>query len=235
MSIHNARFVATVLVAMVFPLTSALADTIAVDNPSFETLPPGGLTIACSDPSGGCRYSSGAIPGWSTSLSSGTSGQFQPGPPTNTTYYNTVPDGITIAYIDGVGTISQVVLPAVQLGVTYTLNVDLGFDKPPTAAFDGEADLLVNGVRYPAIGIPPSRGNWSNYTATYLGLAADVGQSITIELVSSGTEGAFDNVRLTDSVTSVPEPSSALLFLLPALFVLVRRRTGAAAGQPVRR
>jgi len=54
-----------------------------------------------------------------------------------------------------------------------------------------------------AIGIVPTAGNWSPFTATFTGSAADAGESITIRLVSTGVQGNFDDVQLT----AVPEPS----------------------------
>ena len=112
---------------------------IFVANSSFETLPVSGLTNACGV---GCSYSTGAIPGWSGSNS--FSGQFQPGTP----WFTTPPsDGsATMAWSQG-PTISQTVLPTVQLGVTYTLMVDLGLRLDPGPTFAASAGLLVDDVR----------------------------------------------------------------------------------------
>jgi hypothetical protein len=95
----------------------------------------------------------------------------------------------------------------------YVLRVDLGnrLDK----GFTGSADLLINGKTYAATGSVPAEGTFSTWTATYVGLAADVGQSITIELKANGPQGNFDNVHLD----IVPEPAS-LLLIGSALFVL---------------
>jgi hypothetical protein len=84
----------------------------------------------------------------------------------------------------------------------------------------------VNGNTYGAVGVNPTSGNGSTFTATYTGLAGDVGQSITIQLASSGIQGAFDNVRLNDSlVTPTPEPGvmSMLAGGLGAMVLLSRR------------
>lgn len=198
------------------------ATSLTVTNPSFETLPAGGLSFACGT---GCSFSAGvgAIPGWTNSA---TGGEFQPGEPTNTTFFNVrASDGTpTIAYTDS-GTISQVVGATVQTGVVYILLVDIG--RRNDVAFDGTADLLINGVRYAAIGTAPSAGNWATFTATYTGLTADAGKSITIELNTTGMEGDFDNVRLSDNTgTATPEPGTLMLMGsgLLGLAGFVRRR-----------
>lgn len=130
-----------------------------------------------------------------------------------------------MAYTNG-GTISQTVSsPLVQLGVTYTLLVDVGLRHD--LGDPGTEALVINGVDYFATGSSPAAGNWSTFTATYTGLAADVGKSITIELASGGNQGDWDNVRLSDSTASaVPEPASGVFMGLAALALagIVRRK-----------
>jgi hypothetical protein len=177
------------------------AGVIPVNNPSFEVLPAGGLTIPGNL---GGSYSESPIPGWVTGpeFIGAQTGQAQLGGPSGivpNSYINTLPDGPTIAYSNG-GTISQTVAATVQVGVTYTLQVDIGARLDTSLAhFDGVADLLINGKQYLAAGVE-NFGGWATYTATYTGLTADAGQSITIELRSSGDQGDFDNVRLSDNV-----------------------------------
>jgi len=196
--------------------TAGFADIIPVVNGSFETLPGDGLPFGCG---AGCAYSVEAIPGWTFSPGS-SGGQFQPG---TVGYFHTLSDGPTSAYSNG-GVISQTVGETVQLGVTYTLMVDLGLRTDPNVVFAGSADLLINGNKYAAVGSTPTSGNWSTFTATYTGLSADVGDSITIELNSFGFQGNYDNVRLFDS--SLPEPSYAgmLVMGLAGLMMLRLRR-----------
>lgn len=166
---------ASLLGLLILMTTAASADPITVNNPSFEILPPGGLPIACGT---GCSFSEAAIPDWTNG---GFSGQFIPGTQVgNFSFFTTVPDEITVAYSNS-GTISQTVGATVQAGVIYTLQVDLGW-RNDLPAFVGTADLLVNGNQYFATGATPVQGNFSNFTATYTGLAADVGASITIQL-----------------------------------------------------
>lgn len=193
-----------------------LADVITVNNPSFETLPAAGLTLNCGP---GCRFDApgaNSIPGWA-----GGDGQFQPGAPGFTTYFNTLAsDGsLTNGYSDGT-TISQTVAPTVQTGVVYTLLVDIGRRNDSFGTtFEGSVDLLINGVHYVATGASPNQGFWSTFTATYTGLAADSGKPITIELLSNGDQANFDNVRLSDNVTSgtVPEPRMAFWVVMTVL------------------
>jgi hypothetical protein len=52
----------------------------------------------------------------------------------------------------------------------------------------------------------PVQGNWSVFTATYTGLAADVGDPITIQLNSTGIQADFDDVQLSNNLASVPAP-----------------------------
>jgi PEP-CTERM motif len=195
-----------------FLASSSYALPITVSNFSFETLPAGGLPTACGT---GCSFSAGTgIPGW---VATGAStGEFQPGPPATTTFFNSVPDGSTIGYTSS-GTISQTVAPTVQLGVVYTLMVDLGLRKD--GPDPGTEALVINGNTYFATGVAPVQGGWSTFTVTYTGLSADVGKSITIQLASSGAgQGDWDNVRLSDSTTSaVPEPTTGMLLGLAGL------------------
>jgi len=192
--------------------SSSNASPIFVTNFSFETLPAGGLTFGCGT---GCSFSAGAIPGWTVS---GTGGQFQPGPPANTSAFNSVPDGITVAYSNG-GDISQTTAATVVAGVTYTLMVDVGFRKD--FPDPGTEEILIGGLPA-AVATGTSLGmvgNWSTFTATYIGTLADAGKSIGIDLSTSGIQGDWDNVRLSDSATSnlVPEPASGVLMALAAL------------------
>jgi hypothetical protein len=97
---------------------AVLADPITVANPSFETLPPGGLPLSCG---ASCTYSVGPIPDWTLV---GFAGQGQVIPGVGVPSFNTIPDGITIAFSNG-GTISQTVGATAEAGVVYAMQVIL--------------------------------------------------------------------------------------------------------------
>jgi hypothetical protein len=192
------------LCVVVFFVASGFASvTNMVTNSSFETPSHVGFPEHCTGP--GCIFNRGPIPGW-TEVGE-TAGQIQPGTQFhNHALFNSVPDGITFGYSNG-GRIFQTVGPTVQEDEIYTLMVDIGHRHD--APFMGSADLLVGSTTVPAIGDVPSAGNWSTYTARFVGTTANEGETITIQLNASGIQGAFDDVRLTSE--PVPEPSSLLL------------------------
>lgn len=186
---------------------SAGAAPIPVNNPSFETLPAAGLTSGCGS---SCSYSQDFIPGWLNTPFAGlglSSGQFRPGADAgNSTYFDAVSDGPTSAYTS-IGCIEQTVAATVQVGVTYTLQADVGWRKD--ASPTGLPRLRVNGLYYDGAGTT-TLGQWATYTATYVGRPEDAGQPITICLTSVSFQGNFDNVRLSDSnpttgVEAVPD------------------------------
>jgi len=218
--VAKARGFVPVAILSLFGTFSMAANPIFVSNFSFETLPVGGLpNDGCGT---GCFYSTGAIPGWTGSTA--TSGQFQPGTQLgNTTYFGTLSDGNTSTFTNG-PILTHTVIPTVQLGVIYTFMVDLGRRKD--SLFLGAADLLINGNRILATGTAPTSGNWSTFTATYTGLSADINQPITIELRTTGFEANFDNVRLSNNLTGIPEPAGVTLLGLGlvGLAVFSRRK-----------
>jgi hypothetical protein len=203
---------ALLLAAVITPAPSRAA-SIPVANPSFETLPDGGLGSGCG---GGCTYAEDLIPGWTNTPYAGlglSSGQFRPGTESgNLTYFSSLSDGPTSAFTT-TGCIGQTTGALVQPGVTYTLVVDVGWrwDAGPY----GLPRLLVNGIYYDGSGTPV-RGGWAPFTATYVGQAADAGLPIVICLTSVTLQGNFDNVRFSDSTSSVgvddgsPAPAAPL-------------------------
>jgi len=190
-------------------------------------LPGGGLNQTGSNCSN--TYSIGAIPGWIES-GPGPSGQFNAGTPG--CIFNSIPDGSIIAYTND-GTLSQTVtlVGGVVTGNTYTLTVFEGTRADCCTAGGDTADLLVNGTQYFATGTVATAGNWTQWTATYTGLAADAGSPITIQLGGTGNQADFDDVTLSYTTPSaVPEPAYLTLLAagLGGLMLVARRRS---AGQ----
>jgi len=182
-----------------FAAGSAFGSPIVVNNPNFSILPPGGFNNI--EPTDG-NYTTGlGIPGWNAN----GAGQFAP---TANSFDGA--DGSNIIAYAGNQTITQTVDALVQAGQIYTLTVDLGQRRG--WGFGSSADLLVGGVRYQAIGVVPSPGLYSVYTATFVGTELNAGDSITVELTASGSQGEFDNVALDGpAVVTTPEPSSLIL------------------------
>ncbi|MCU1248249.1 MAG: hypothetical protein JWQ49_1278, partial [Edaphobacter sp.] len=208
-----------IVVSLALSSGEALADiNIPVNNPTFEYTsgpffrPCGGVGL--------CGIGTGPILGW---VNSGASGIVDY---VNGTYFNAPDDYPDSAWSNG-PSISQTVRATVQLGVTYTLQVDLGWSN--LTAFDGVAGLLVNGTFYPATGNPVP-GGWSPFVAIYTALPSDVGSPITIELRSSGEQGNFDNVRLAET----PEPAyfgvGLASIAVGAVVLRRRRRSSRQAG-----
>ena len=214
------------------------AGSIAVINPSFEILPPGGLPTDCSEGYGpGCSYNliiaygddDTTIPGWHGTNVHDTYvygayyiGQVHPGTPSPDFFE--LSDGPTEALTTG--TIYQTVGATVQSGLNYTLYVDIG--AMPRLPHYGFADLLINGNRVLATGVGPTPGYWSTFTASYTGSDADAGKAITIELFAAERIYGFDHIAFFDNVRleSTPEPVSAGIVAigLMGLLVLARRR-----------
>jgi hypothetical protein len=90
----------------------------------------------------------------------------------------------------------------------------------------GTAQLLIGGVVANGVGLTPAPGEFATFTATYVSTAADIGQTITIQLSSTAGQGDFDNVSV--DATLVPEPASLALFGLGLLGLSLLGRRKAA-------
>jgi hypothetical protein len=206
--------------ALALAATPGFANPILVNNFSFESLPPANLQQSCAGIPGCVFYPGAAIPGW---VNGAGTGLILPGPVTGNPVFSSMLDGPSSATSNNGSIISQTVGETVRAGVTYTLMVDIGWrlDLP----FGGIADLRIgSGSTSTAVfatGLTPVRGTFGTFKATYTGLVADIGKTITIELGSSGLQGNFDNVQLSET----PEPASFLLIgsALLALTALGRR------------
>ena len=187
----------------------------------------------------GCAFADKPVVGWTASATFQTgalSGQWQIG--TATTAFNgppiiagtTTPELIVERDINA--TISQVVSTTALAGVTYTLDVDLGFNlgnRPDLAS----VFLVIGGHQsaaatpLPSYGLTQAQmqgsGNWYDFQTSYTATSADAGDPIEI-LLSSLTGDAtptawFADVRLVDLLSSVnplatPEPATWAMMLL---------------------
>jgi hapalindole biogenesis HpiC1 cyclase-like protein len=214
-----------VLVLLAFSFCLALAagqlraDSVGVQNASFETVGVGGLPDGCGS---GCAYNFGPIPGWTLT---GAGGSFQP----NSTYFSSVPNGSIIAFTNG--SISQDLGVSLLPDTTYTLTVDVG----------NRLDLITSGSNYSIAleagstvldaisgsngAITP--GTFQAETLTFTTGSTVASGDLTIDLSNLvGGQSDFDNVQLT--AVAAPEPSSLLLLGsalgLLALFIGVSRR-----------
>ena len=192
---------------------AAKADTVAIQNASFETTNP--LNFGCGS---GCSFNLGPIPGWTTT---GQSGSFQP----SSTYFALpLPDGNIVAYSNG-GSISQTLAASLTPDTIYTLSVDVG-NRLDGEVTDYSIALYVDGTLLSSLsssnGVIPA-GTFADETVTYTSGAVVPAGNLSIVLTSGGVQADFDNVRLTAS--TVPEPSSlSLLAAALGLMVLVFRR-----------
>jgi hypothetical protein len=228
---------------------SAKANIIPVVDPQFDPFPtgpthppnfPAGFLDGPGTPNpylyfscgGTCRFADDNVVGWSSSetysLPHALSGQVQIG---NSPNFNAgPPEPIVERSINAI--ISQVVSTTALAGVTYTLDVDLGFglDRRP----DDASVYLMVGTTKSALAMPlaaygktqaqmQGSGNFYDFQTSYTATAADAGDPITIVLSSitgnTTPTAYFADVRLVDSLSSVnplatPEPTTWAMMLI---------------------
>jgi hypothetical protein len=248
--------------AVVLATLGAKADaaTITVANPTFSLFPAGQtpasyLNFGCG-PTGPdrntCAFADKDVVGWTQTdtfnqADDAYSGQWQIGLPQVTTAFNSTPliDGTTpepIVLREQNANTTQIVSTIAVAGVTYTLNVDLGFAK--TAPDYASVILMVGGHSVTAtplasLGLTTAQmqysGNWYDFEASFTATSAYAGDPIEIAL-SSLTHGNgfgwFGDVRLTDSL---PDGSSAPAAPEPATWAMMLIGFGGMAGVAMRR
>jgi hypothetical protein len=226
-----------------FPTVSTVGPTGEIFGPGEANYLNGGCGIGCHYADNAvigwnatATFQTGALSGqWETGLSSGNNLTFKSGPENNEPV---IERAINAA-------LSQTVGVTAQAGVTYSLNVDLGFD----ITHDDWADIeLWIGGREVASAGPAHNspdqlsGAFYDFDASYTATSADIGDPIEIVLSSlTGTDapwGWFADVRLTDSITTValgtPEPSTWVMLLagfgIMGLGGFYRRRSAAGGA-----
>jgi PEP-CTERM motif len=238
----GSRLVVAFSSASVALLMSCHADSISIINPSFEGVT--GSDPAFFDSAGklvGGHYTTGLneshdssglptadpTPGWKVSGGAGTINFYGTGkvsPPAT--------DGNNVAWANGFlsahGSLSQTLTTTYQAGLTYTLQVDAAsFTYLPHADY---SIGLYAGNKLVAGGINPTPLTPGTFITASISASIDasspyVGQPISILLANAGNppQGnavAFDSVRLTSQVTTVPEPSTWALAALGLLGLL---------------
>jgi hypothetical protein len=198
-----ARFLLLSILALAYFTAPIFADTIAVQNASFEITNP--LTNACGT---GCAFNGGPIPGWTTT--GGQQGSWQP----SSAYFSApVPDGSIVAYSNG-GTISQTLSTSLAAQTNYLLTVavgsrlDVGNITTYTIALYA-GGVLLNALTASNALIP--LGTFADMSVGYMSGAIVPSGNLSIVLSATGAQGDFDNVRLTTTTTSVSEPTSLTL------------------------
>jgi len=192
---------------------TAYADSIPIDNSSFETFNP--LTATCGV---GCHFNSGPIPGWQ-----GTGGSFQP----NATFFSSIPDGSIVGYTNG-GTIAQTLTSTVLPNTVYTMTAFVGHRLDGfSGTFTLALDTIQNGVTTTLCTVS---GNALDFTpgtfqsqSCMLQSGSAVPDGDLYLLFTSGhtVQLDVDDVSLTTSAApSVPEPSSLTLVGLGVIFLL---------------
>jgi hypothetical protein len=208
------------LIAFAFMSGSASADSIAVQNGSFETLPPTGLPLSCGT---GCSYAYGTPPGWT---STGVVGQFQP-----VGFLTGVPDGTTVAFSNN-GSLSQDLGVDLDPDTTYLLSVWVGDRTDSAGAYtillDAGTTALCNSSGSSTALNP---GGFADVTCTYTTGSSPLAGDLTVWLIGNSGQAIFDDVTVT---ATAPEPSSIALeslgLLALALFgVLFKRKQGVTA------
>jgi hypothetical protein len=233
--------------------TVAQASTITVLNPSFED--------QVFSTGTGTVYPYGTITDWtaSTAATSGfdgnvdNSGAFGVYNPTTTSYPGGVPDGVNVAFLQGIVnsvSISQTLGATLQANDTYTLTAweglrdDTGVLAPGLGCNGSNITLEAGGTVLNSlqdetnVTCPSTRGAFQEFTVTFNSAGVDpslLGQNLEIVLTANGSgsiyepaEVDFDAVSLTDTSIAggspVPEPTTFGLMAAAMVAICVGNR-----------
>lgn len=194
---------------------SAFADSITVQNPSFE-IP----ILSLGGNSGQVGNGTGTwipyAPGWPGSAGGGA-GEYLPA---TTSLPTGATDGQDVLYVD-FGYVQQTLTAVLQNNTTYTLQVDVAqrADFSPISYY---IDLMAGNTILAAdnSSLHPASGTWLTSTITYTSGPDDplAGQALSIVIGVNKNQTDFDNVRLNavDPLSDapgqpVPEPGSIFL------------------------
>jgi hypothetical protein len=151
------------------------------------------------------------IPGWSTTLPSGTFGVWNPGEPFRYPV-GAVPDGNNVVYNNDTNIhIFQVTSHLLGVG-GYTLQVDIGNRADGFTMQGYKVQLRAGGavLAEDNDSLNPAPGTFLTSTLQYTATAADpqLGEALEIRLIFlAGSQANYDHVRL-DGPLSIPEPGT---------------------------
>jgi hypothetical protein len=200
------------LICFVLMGGSAWADSVTVDNGSFAQFNTLNLTAGCD---AGCAYNAGPIPGWTIE---GNGGSWQPGPtgPGTPYFSQPLPDGSTVAFING--TLSQDLDVPLTPDTFYTLTADVGdrldgFQGGWSIALEDGGTAMCSNSGTTASVTP---GTFTAETCSFeTGATVPSGDLVVV----LGGTGAGDNATFADVTVNTPEPASAALLGIGVFFV----------------
>jgi hypothetical protein len=212
---------------LVCAVSAVQADTITVLNPSFED--------QVFSTGTGTPYPYGAITDWTATTASpdGFNGNVSDGGafgvynPTTVSYPGGVPDGVNVAFLQGVVnsvSISQTLSATLQANDTYTLTAweglrdDTGVLGPGLGCNGSNITLEAGGTvlnslhNETTVTCPSTRGVFQEFTVTFNTAGVNpalLGQNLGIVLTANGSgsifepsEIDFDKISLTDTLVS---------------------------------